>query len=95
MVMSIPSTHAYAVGSRDDNVDSAKDFVERNIGDMTVKWVKEHWKYLRDAYMKARKVSRQYVPSGSSTDSAKAIKKHSFRFFERMKFLEISLQTES
>ncbi|XP_018399870.1 PREDICTED: uncharacterized protein LOC108777457 [Cyphomyrmex costatus] len=64
-------------------------------GNMTIKWVKDHWKYLRDAYMKARKVSKQYVPSGSSTDSAKAIKKHSFRFFERMKFLEISVQTES
>lgn len=65
------------------------------IGIVTVQWVKDHWKYLRDAYMKARKKIKSYIPSGSSAASAKRARQTSFRFYERMTFLETTLRTEA
>jgi len=64
-------------------------------GNATIKWVKNRWKDLRDAYVKARKKFKPYVPSGSDTATAKNLRKISFRYFERMQFLEAALTTEA
>ncbi|CAL1677377.1 unnamed protein product [Lasius platythorax] len=38
---------------------------------------------------------KAYVPSGSDTATTKKLRKTSFRFFERMQFLEVALATET
>lgn len=64
-------------------------------GNATIKWVKNRWKDLRDAYIKAKKQVKAYVPSGSDIATAKKLKQPSFRFFECMQFLEVTLATET
>ncbi|XP_011882824.1 PREDICTED: uncharacterized protein LOC105570318 [Vollenhovia emeryi] len=64
-------------------------------GKATIKWVKNRWKDLRDAYVKARKKIKAYIPSGCDTETANKLRKSSFRFYEQMQFLETTLVTET
>ncbi|XP_067212780.1 uncharacterized protein [Linepithema humile] len=53
---------------------------------------KKRWGYLRDNYTKARKLMKSYVRSGSSAEDGRPVKS-SFRFYDRMQFLESVIQS--
>ncbi|XP_077256689.1 uncharacterized protein LOC143894369 [Temnothorax americanus] len=61
-------------------------------GSLYVPEVKQKWKQLRDAYIKARKKMRGYVRSGSAAESGHPLRS-SFAYYEEMKFLDNTEKT--
>ncbi|KYN21648.1 hypothetical protein ALC57_05975, partial [Trachymyrmex cornetzi] len=52
---------------------------------------KKRWGYLRDNYTKSKKLMKSYVRSESSAEDGRPVKS-SFRFYNRMQFLETVIQ---
>lgn len=53
---------------------------------------KKRWGYLRDNYIKARKLMKSYVRSEASAEEGRPVKS-GFRFYNRMQFLEAVIQS--
>ncbi|XP_066586349.1 uncharacterized protein [Prorops nasuta] len=63
-------------------------------GSLSPSEAKLKWKYLRDNYIKARKKVNSYIPSGSAACANNMSCKPKFQYYELMRFLDDTLQTQ-